>query len=60
MCIGNLRTATQNISEYCFTKNKENARKGLLYFEIIGIFIIGAVNVVNLTKCKKNLVTYLG
>lgn len=42
MCIGNLRTATQNISEYCFTKNKENAKKGFLYFGIIGIFTIGA------------------
>lgn len=43
MCIGNLRSATQNICEYWHTKDKNAARKGILYYGIIACFIIGAI-----------------
>lgn len=43
MCIGNLRSATQNMIEYCVTKNREKAIKGSLYFFIIFCFVIGAI-----------------
>lgn len=43
MCIGNLRTATQAISEYQFTKNRKILKKGILYYGIILVFTIGAV-----------------
>lgn len=43
MCIGNLRSAMQNFSDYCFTKNKQSLRKGLLYFSVIMFFVAGAV-----------------
>lgn len=43
MCIGNLRAATQSICEFCFYKNKTAGENGLLYFSIIGTFVIGAV-----------------
>ncbi len=43
MCIGNLRSATQAICDYGFTKNKKALGNGFLYLGIIGMFIIGAV-----------------
>ncbi len=43
MCIGNLRTATQSISQFFHTQNKEDARKGILFYGIILFFVIGAV-----------------
>jgi uncharacterized membrane protein YoaK (UPF0700 family) len=43
MCIGNLRNATQNICEYYHTKDRSAVEKGMLYYGIIGCFIIGAV-----------------
>lgn len=43
MCIGNLRVAVQNICNYGFTKNEAEKKTGLLYWGIIGIFVIGAV-----------------
>lgn len=43
MCIGNLRSATQNICEYWYTKDKRVVEKGMLYYGIILCFIIGAV-----------------
>lgn len=43
MCIGNLRSATNSISQYCFTKDKAMLKKGLLYYGIILFFISGAV-----------------
>lgn len=43
MCIGNLRSATQNICEYWNTGNKEAVQKGILYYGIILTFILGAV-----------------
>ncbi len=43
MCIGNLRAATQAICEYGISKDKSAKASGLLYFSIIGLFIVGAV-----------------
>lgn len=43
MCIGNLRSATQNICEYWHTKDRSALRKGVLYYGIILCFIMGAV-----------------
>lgn len=43
MCIGNLRSGTQNWCDYHYTKNKESAFKGMLYYGIILMFIIGAI-----------------
>lgn len=43
MCIGNLRSATQNICDFWNTKDRSSFRKGLLYYGIIGVFVIGAV-----------------
>ena len=43
MCIGNLRSATQNLCEYIYTKNKSILKKGILYYGIIVCFILGAV-----------------
>lgn len=43
MCIGNLRSATQNICEYWNTGNKEAAGRGALYYGIIFTFVLGAV-----------------
>ena len=43
MCIGNLRSGTQNMCEYFHTKEGRFVRKGLLYYGIILCFIVGAV-----------------
>lgn len=43
MCIGNLRSATQNLCEYWHTKEKSTAEKSMLYYGIILCFILGAV-----------------
>ena len=43
MCIGNLRAATQSLCEYCFTLNRPAAKKGILFYGIIGIFVVGAI-----------------
>lgn len=43
MCIGNLRSATEHINDYKFTKNKSTLRKGIFYYLIILVFISGAV-----------------
>jgi len=43
MCIGNLRTATHYICDYFFEKDAGLARKGLLYYGIIIVFVIGAI-----------------
>ena len=43
MCIGNLRSATQNMCDYFHTKEKKSLRNGFLYFGIITCFILGAV-----------------
>lgn len=43
MCIGNLRSATQSICEFLYSKEKKAAFRGILYFTIIGFFVIGAI-----------------
>lgn len=43
MCIGNLRSAVQSIVSYRFTKDLEQAKRGLLYLLIILCFVFGAV-----------------
>lgn len=43
MCIGNLRSGTQNLCDYLHTKNKNAAEKSMLYYGIILCFILGAV-----------------
>lgn len=43
MCIGNLRSGTQNICDYFLKGQKESLKKGMLYYGIILCFILGAV-----------------
>ncbi|MEG0239011.1 YoaK family protein [Anaerorhabdus sp.] len=43
MCVGNLRSATSLLSDYIYTKDKEDLKKGLLYLLIIFFFVMGAV-----------------
>lgn len=43
MCIGNLRTATQYISDFFYEKDKGLLRKGVMYYGIILIFVSGAI-----------------
>ena len=43
MCIGNLRSGTQNLCDYIRKKDKTSLKKSLLYYGIIIFFIIGAV-----------------
>ncbi len=43
MCIGNLRSATQQMCEYVETRKKEHLKKGMLYYGIIFCFVAGAV-----------------
>lgn len=43
MCIGNLRSGTQNICDYFLEGKKESLKKGILYYGIILCFIFGAV-----------------
>lgn len=43
MCIGNLRSATQNLCSYFHTKEKHYLDNGILYYGIIFYFIIGAI-----------------
>lgn len=42
MCIGNLRSGTESLSQYLRDKNKESLYKALHFFGIILIFAIGA------------------
>ena len=42
MCIGNLRSGTESLSQYLRDKNKESLHKALHFFGIILIFAIGA------------------
>lgn len=43
MCIGNLRSGTQSLSEYISGGNQDNLKRALIYYGIIGCFVIGAV-----------------
>ena len=42
MCIGNLRSGTESLSQYLRNKNKDSLYKALHFFGIILIFAIGA------------------
>lgn len=43
MCIGNLRSGTEDIAKYLQTKKKRYLEDGLFYYLIIFCFIIGAI-----------------
>lgn len=43
MCIGNLRSATQNLCDYVNHKERQSLRNTFLYFGIIVCFILGAI-----------------
>ncbi len=43
MCIGNLRSGTENLHHYLHTKERKFLDSSLLYYGIIICFIIGAV-----------------
>ena len=43
MCIGNMRTGTQNMFNFFHKKEKESLRKAFLYYGIIGCFVVGAI-----------------
>ena len=43
MCIGNLRSGTENLHHYLHTKERKFLVSSLLYYGIIICFIIGAV-----------------
>lgn len=43
MCIGNLRSALQNVDDYIITHKRGYLINGLLYFGVIACFVTGAV-----------------
>ncbi|WP_102337260.1 YoaK family protein [Collinsella provencensis] len=43
MCIGNLRSALQNVDDYIITHNRGFLENGLLYFGVIACFVVGAI-----------------
>lgn len=43
MCIGNLRSATQNLCDFINTGEKDYAARSLLYYGVILCFVLGAV-----------------
>lgn len=43
MCIGNLRSGTQNICDFIKNREKKSLKKAALYYGIIGCFILGAI-----------------
>ena len=43
MCIGNMRSGTQNLCNYLQDRDIENLKKALLYYGIIICFICGAI-----------------
>lgn len=43
MCIGNLRSGTNNLDLFFHTRQKEYIRRAVVYFSIILFFVIGAV-----------------
>lgn len=43
MCIGNLRSALQNVDEYIITHDRGLLEKGLLYLGVIACFVTGAI-----------------
>lgn len=43
MCIGNLRSATENLCDWIKTRNRDSLFSGLFYYGVIALFIAGAV-----------------
>lgn len=43
MCIGNLRTGTQNFCEFVEKRDREKLKKSMFYYGIIVFFVIGAI-----------------
>lgn len=43
MCIGNLRSGTQAICEFCFSKERKALKRGFIYYGIIASFVMGAI-----------------
>lgn len=43
MCIGNLRSGTENLHSYLHTRESHYLRSSVLYYSIIACFIVGAV-----------------
>ena len=43
MCIGNLRSALQNVDDYIITHERGFLVNGFLYFGVIAVFVFGAV-----------------
>lgn len=43
MCLGNLRSGTQNIYEYIRYRNREKLKSSIIYYGVIIFFVIGAV-----------------
>lgn len=43
MCIGNLRSGTQNFCDFFFSGQKSSLEKGFLYYGIIFFFVVGTV-----------------
>lgn len=44
MCIGNLRSATENLCNYINTKDVSKIKNGLIYYSIILFFVFGAIS----------------
>lgn len=43
MCLGNLRSGTQNMYEFARYRNKEKLKSSIIYYGVIIFFVIGAV-----------------
>ena len=43
MCIGNLRNGTFHLDTYIQKREKTHLRKALLYYGVIGFFVLGAI-----------------
>lgn len=43
MCIGNLRSGTQNLCDYFFDKDKKHMKNAMIYYGIILFFVFGAI-----------------
>ncbi len=43
MCLGNLRSGTQNMYEFARYRNREKLKSSMIYYGVIFFFIIGAV-----------------
>lgn len=43
MCIGNMRSGVQYMGHYLHSKDSQDLRRSLIYFDMIGCFVIGAI-----------------